>query len=78
MFKGYPVNWSTWRQFNSIEKELKNRKEVFDEFIEKTKYIAPIIQNRFSKIKQVYEKNRHSKDDKETYPSSKLLKSGIM
>ena len=65
MFKDSPVNWSTWRQFNSFEKEPKNRKEVFDEFIEKTKYIAPIIENRFSKIKQVYEENRHGKDDKE-------------
>ncbi|HJT47916.1 MAG TPA: M3 family metallopeptidase [Nitrososphaeraceae archaeon] len=64
-FKDSPVNWSTWRQFNSLEKQTKNRKEVFDEFIEKTRYIAPIIENRFSKIKRVYEKYRHSKDDKE-------------
>ena len=65
MFMDSPVNWSTWRQFNSFEKQPKNRKEVFDEFIEKSKYISPIIENRFSKIKQVYEENRHSKDDKE-------------
>jgi hypothetical protein len=65
MFKDSPVNWSTWRQFNSFEKQPKNRKEVFDEFIEKTRYIAPIIENRFSKIKQVYEENIHSKDEKE-------------
>ncbi|MFZ0221714.1 MAG: hypothetical protein WAM42_08480, partial [Candidatus Nitrosopolaris sp.] len=26
------VNWSTWRQFNSLEKNDSNRKEVFDEF----------------------------------------------
>ncbi len=65
MFKDSPVNWSTWRQFNSFEKHPKNRKEVFDEFIDKTKYIAPIIENRFSKIKQVYEEHRHAKDDKE-------------
>ena len=37
MLKDSPVNWSTWRQFNSLEKEPKSRKEVFDEFIEKTK-----------------------------------------
>jgi oligoendopeptidase F len=73
MFKGHPVNWSTWRQFNSLEKEPKNRKEVFDEFIEKTKYIAPIIENRFSTIKQVYEEeNKHSKDEKEINNSIKL------
>jgi hypothetical protein len=65
MFKGSPVNWSTWRQFNSFEKQPENRKEVFDEFIGKSKYIAPIIENRFSKIKRVYEDNRHRKDDKE-------------
>jgi hypothetical protein len=65
MFKGSPVNWSTWRQFNSLEREPENRKEVFNEFIEKTKYISPIIENRFSQIKQVYAENRHSKDDKE-------------
>src|SRR5919198_2097305 len=54
-FKDSPVNWSTWRQFNSLEKEPKNRKQVFDEFIEKTKYIVPIIEDRFSIIKWVYE-----------------------
>jgi oligoendopeptidase F len=59
-FKDSPVNWSNWRQFNSIEKEPKNRKEVFDEFIKKTKYITPFIENRFSNIKQVYKENRIS------------------
>ena len=66
MFKDFPVNWSTWRQFNSLEKEPKNRKQVFDEFIEKTKYIAPIIENRFSTIKQVYEEeNKDGEGEKE-------------
>ena len=64
--KDSQVNWSNWRQFNSIEKEPKNRKEVFDEFIEKTHYIKPIIENRFSTIKQVYKENRisDSRDEK--------------
>jgi oligoendopeptidase F len=67
MFRDSPVNWSTWRQFNSLEKQHKNRKEVFDEFIERTKYIAPMIENRFSTIKQVYkEENKDRKDEKET------------
>lgn len=57
MFKDFPVNWSTWRQFNSLEKVPRNRKEVFDDFIEKTTHIAPIIENRFSTIKQVYQEN---------------------
>ena len=71
IFRDSPVNWSTWRQFNSLEKQHKNRKEVFDEFIEKTKYIAPIIENRFSTIKQVYkEENKDRKDEKETKNNS--------
>ena len=65
MFKDSPVNWSTWRQFNSLEKDHTNRKDVFDEFIAKTKFIAPIIENRFSSIKQVYEKYYHPKDENE-------------
>ncbi len=42
-FARAPVNWSTWRQFNSIEKDPKKRKHVFDEFISKTRYISPVI-----------------------------------
>ena len=53
-FDNFPVNWSTWRQFNSIEKDSLKRKHVFDEFIAKTKYIAPTIERRFSIIKEVY------------------------
>src|ERR671921_753566 len=53
-FNKAPVNWSTWRQFNSIEKDSVKRKHVFDEFIAKTKYIAPTIERRFSIIKEVY------------------------
>ena len=34
-----PVNWNSWRQFNSIEKRPEIRKKVFDEFIIKTKFI---------------------------------------
>jgi hypothetical protein len=53
---GIPVNWNTWRQFNNIEKEPAIRREVFDEFILKTKHIAPIIENRFEKIRDSYAK----------------------
>ena len=53
-FDNFPVNWSTWRQFNSIEKDSLKRKHVFNEFIAKTKYIAPTIERRFSIIKEVY------------------------
>lgn len=50
-----PVNWSSWRQFNSSEKNPQVRKKVFDEFIEQTKNIAPIIEERFLNIRQTYE-----------------------
>ncbi|HET7391675.1 MAG TPA: hypothetical protein VFJ51_12705 [Nitrososphaeraceae archaeon] len=28
MFKDSPVNWSTWRQFNSVEKNPENRRGI--------------------------------------------------
>ncbi len=59
-FEGSPVNWSTWRQFNSHEKNHTNRKELFDEFIVKTKLITPIIEKRFLSIKEVYEEYNSS------------------
>jgi Peptidase family M3 len=60
-FNDSPVNWSSWRQFNSHEKESTKRKEVFDEFILKTKHIAPIVETRFLSIKQVYEEYNANK-----------------
>lgn len=53
-FKDSPVNWSNWRQFNSLEENHKKRKDVYDEFIAKTSYIAPIVEQRFSLIKEIY------------------------
>lgn len=53
-FNDKNINWNTWRQFNNIEKDSHKRKKVFDEFIEKTKYISPIIYNRFEKIRTLY------------------------
>jgi Peptidase family M3 len=61
-FKDSFVNWSTWRQFNSLEKNQIHRKEVFDEFIAKTKYISPIVESRFSSIKGVYQEYQNVKD----------------
>jgi hypothetical protein len=61
-FNSSPVNWSTWRQFNSFEGNHSNRQKVFDEFITKTKYISPIIEERFSSIKQVYEEYQGAVD----------------
>jgi len=56
-----PVNWSTWRQFNSLEKNDSSRKDVFDEFLGKTKHISTIVEDRFSSIKQVYKEYENVK-----------------
>ncbi len=53
-FARAPVNWSTWRQFNSMEKDSKRRKHVFDEFISKTRYISPVIKERFDQMERIY------------------------
>ena len=53
-YNGKQVNWNTWRQFNSFEKDHKKRRVVFDEFVKKTKYIAPVINLRFKKIRKIY------------------------
>jgi hypothetical protein len=51
---GASVNWSNWRQFNSQEMDDSKRREVFDEFIDQTKKISPIVESRFSTINQTY------------------------
>jgi hypothetical protein len=53
-FAGAPVNWSTWRQFNSAQKDPAKRKQVFDEFISKTRYISPVIKERFFQMGKIY------------------------
>ena len=60
-FNGSPVNWSSWRQFNSHQKESAKRKEVFDDFILKTKHIVPIVETRFLSIKQIYKEYNANK-----------------
>lgn len=60
-FARAPVNWSTWRQFNSIEKDPKKRKHVFDEFISKTRYISPVIKERFDQMDGIYRKYSDNK-----------------
>lgn len=61
-FNGLNINWSTWRQYNSFEKNSTNRQEVFNEFVVKTKYIAPLVEERFRLIKQVYQDYRDKGD----------------
>ena len=53
-FNGKQVNWNNWRQFNSHEKDHKKRKIVYDEFVKKTKYISPLINSRFRRIREIY------------------------
>jgi hypothetical protein len=60
-FARAPVNWSTWRQFNGIEKDSKKRKHVFDEFISKTRYISPVIKERFDQMDETYRKYSDNK-----------------
>ena len=60
-FAGTPVNWSTWRQFNSTQKAPAKRKQVFDEFISKTRYISPLVKARFDQIRKMYGEHSHKK-----------------
>ena len=60
-FAGTPVNWSTWRQFNSTQKDPAKRKQVFDEFISKTRYISPVVKARFDQMRKMYSEHSHKK-----------------
>ncbi|HEX7034002.1 MAG TPA: M3 family metallopeptidase [Nitrososphaera sp.] len=62
-FGGAPVNWSSWRQFNSAQKDSAKRKQVFDEFVSKTKYISPVIKERFSEMAKIYSRYSGKKLD---------------
>ena len=46
-FAGAPVNWGSWRQFAASTDDSASRKAVFDDFVEKSSVLAPIIQKRF-------------------------------
>ncbi len=52
-FKGRPVSWKSWRQFNATA-DAKSRKEVYDELIKKTPIIKPIIRATFEKSWSVH------------------------
>jgi oligoendopeptidase F len=60
-FGGTRVNWSNWCQFNSTQKDSAKRKQVFDEFISKTRYISPVVKARFDQIKKTYSEHSHRK-----------------
>lgn len=63
-FGGKPVNWSSWRQYNSAERDPKNRKAVFDEFVKKTRFLAPVVKARFDAIAGVYAEQSGKKKKK--------------
>jgi oligoendopeptidase F len=55
---GSKVNWGSWRQFTAQNDDSKARKELYDDFIEKSKFLTPLIEARFDGYKQalrVYE-----------------------
>ena len=47
---GAPVNWGSWRQFASGTDDSKARKEVFDDFLQKSSALAPTVRSRFDAI----------------------------
>lgn len=51
---GNPVNWGSWRQFNSKATNSDDRREVFDDFIRKAPELGPLIEQRFQTSREVY------------------------
>jgi Peptidase family M3 len=47
-FQGCKVNWGSWRQFTAHTDDPKARKELFDEFLDKSKFLTPLIEERFN------------------------------
>jgi hypothetical protein len=54
-FKGRPVNWKSWRQFNA-KADPKNRKNVYDDLVKKTPAVRPFISSMFRKSWQIHER----------------------
>ena len=57
-FAGAPVNWGSWRQFAASSDDSGARKAVFDDFIEKSSILAPLIQERFETYRALLAKFR--------------------
>ncbi len=53
-FKDKPVNWGSWRQFNALSSNPSDRQRVFDDFVTKSRELAPLIIKRFNISRQVY------------------------
>ena len=54
-FHGKPVNWKSWRQYNAVA-DAKSRKLVYDELVQKTPTIRPLIRDMFRKSWAVHAK----------------------
>lgn len=50
--QGAKVNWGSWRQFTAQSDDSKARKELYDDFIEKSKFLTPLIEARFNGYKR--------------------------
>jgi hypothetical protein len=46
-FGGAPVNWGSWRQFAASTDDSAARRAVFDDFIQKSSILAPLVRTRF-------------------------------
>jgi hypothetical protein len=46
-FGGAPVNWGSWRQFAASSDDSPARKKLFDDFIQKSSVLGPLVQRRF-------------------------------
>ncbi|MHB1907678.1 MAG: M3 family metallopeptidase [Nitrososphaerales archaeon] len=49
---GNKVNWGSWRQFTAKSDDSFARKELFDEFISKSRFLTPLIEARFKGYKE--------------------------
>jgi oligoendopeptidase F len=50
--QGTKVNWGSWRQFTAQSDDSKARKELYDDFIDKSRFLTPLIEARFNGYKE--------------------------
>jgi oligoendopeptidase F len=46
--QGNKVNWGSWRQFTAQSDDSQARKELYGDFLEKSKFLTPLIEARFN------------------------------
>ncbi len=54
-FKGRPVSWKTWRQFN-VTADAKRRKQVYDDLVQRVPAVSPFIKGMFQKSWDLHKK----------------------